>query len=87
MFPGTSCDDDADFRMDIAGAFARLDKKSRTLLLLAHVEGYSYREISEITSIKETSLKVTMFRARKKFEKILRSSGFSDGGSDGQKKM
>jgi len=68
--------------MDITGAFARLDKKSRTLLLLAHVEGYSYREISEITGIKESSLKVTLFRARRKFEQILRSSGFTQGGRD-----
>ena len=82
IFPGTSHDDNTDFRMDITGAFARLDKKSRTLLLLAHVEGYSYREISEITGIKESSLKVTLFRARRKFEQILRSSGFTQGGRD-----
>ena len=79
LFMDASENDDRERRMDVAGALDRLDKKSRSLLILAHVEGYSYREISGITGIRETSLKVTMFRARRKFENILRSSGFSMG--------
>ena len=77
---GTAADrEDANLKIDVSGAFNRLDPKSRSLLMLAHVEGYSYKEISRITGIRETSLKVNLFRARRKLEGILRSLGFPNG--------
>ena len=50
------------------------DKKQRTCLHLRDFEGKSYREISQIMSITEEQVKVSIFRARQtikqKFQKI-----------------
>ncbi|MFB0565489.1 MAG: RNA polymerase sigma factor [Candidatus Aminicenantaceae bacterium] len=52
--------------------FQLLKPKERILLWLAYVEGYSYKEIGEITKCKENSVKVKVFNARKKFAGLLR---------------
>lgn len=59
--------------------FNRLPVKDRTLLWMAHVEGYTHKEISEVTGIKEKSLKVILFRMRKKFAEGLRRAGYQGG--------
>ena len=41
-----------------------LPPRQRTLILLRDYEGYSYREIAEMTSLSETQVKVYIFRAR-----------------------
>jgi RNA polymerase sigma-70 factor (ECF subfamily) len=70
-------DDREDFlSADLEKMFGLLNPRERTLLWLAHVEGYSHREISEITQAKEKSIKVQLFRIRKKFAGILRFHGF-----------
>jgi DNA-directed RNA polymerase specialized sigma24 family protein len=43
------------------------------LLWLAYVEGYSYREIAQMTDTKENSLKVQLFRARERMANILKA--------------
>ena len=65
--------------MDMEKIFKQLKPKERTLLWLAYVEGYSHREISEITHLKEKSIKVQLFRTRKKFAGILRQKGYTGG--------
>lgn len=72
----------ADLSIDLERIFGKLKKKERSLLWLAYVEGYSHREISEVTDIKEKSLKVVLFRLRKKCAEILRAEGFSYGGTN-----
>jgi len=52
--------------------FKHLKPKYRTLLWLAYVEGYSYREIAELTGTKENSLKVQLFRAREELAKVIK---------------
>lgn len=52
--------------------FAHLKPKYRTLLWLAYVEGYSYREIAALTGTKESSLKVHLFRAREELARIIK---------------
>ena len=42
----------------------RLPPRQKTLILLRDYEGYSYREIAEMTSLTETQVKVYIFRAR-----------------------
>ena len=54
------------FSLDMEKTFKKLKPKERMLLWLAHVEGYSYEEIAEMTETKEKSLKVQLFRAREK---------------------
>ena len=61
------------FSLDMEKTFKKLKPKERMLLWLAHIEGYSYGEIAEMTDTKENSLKVQLFRAREKLAKILKT--------------
>jgi RNA polymerase sigma-70 factor (ECF subfamily) len=46
--------------------FAKLDVKERALLWLAYVETSSHRDIAGALGLKESSIRVLLFRARKK---------------------
>ncbi|MCP4218987.1 MAG: RNA polymerase sigma factor [bacterium] len=63
--------------LDMQRLFELLKPDERTLLWLAYVEGYSHKEIAEITDMKEKSIKVKLFRTRKKFAGILRQKGYT----------
>ena len=47
-------------------ALDQLPEIQKTVVLLRDYEGYSYEEIGEITDLKESQVKVYIFRARKK---------------------
>lgn len=51
---------------------ARLSPEDRVLLVLKEVEGYSVKEIAEITSLNENTVKVRLFRARQALVTALR---------------
>ena len=53
-------------------SFKLLKPRERILLWLAYVEGYSSKEIAEVTKTKENSIKVQLFRTRKELANILR---------------
>lgn len=57
--------------LDMASALDRLPPRDRALLWLAHVEGYDHREIAKVLGLQESSVRVILFRARKKLEKEL----------------
>jgi RNA polymerase sigma-70 factor (ECF subfamily) len=63
--------------LDIEKTFRLLKPKERNLLWLAYVEGYSHREIADITGRGENSIKVQLFRVKKKFAAILRQTGYN----------
>ncbi|MCP5105424.1 MAG: sigma-70 family RNA polymerase sigma factor [bacterium] len=63
--------------MDMGKTFGLLKPKERNLLWLAYVEGYSHKEIARITESKEKSIKVQLFRIKKKFGGILRQKGYT----------
>ena len=46
-------------------AIKRLPESQRTAIMLRDYEGYSYKEIEEITGLKESQVKVYIYRARK----------------------
>src|SRR5882762_10483101 len=50
-------------------------KQERALLWLAHVEGSSHEEIGEALGVKEKSVKVMLFRARKRLGALLSKKG------------
>ena len=50
---------------------AQLRPRDRQLLWLAHAEGYSHREIAEITGLGAASVRLLLFRARRKIAKLL----------------
>ncbi len=65
----------ATLSVDFDNVFGRLKPRQRALLWLAHVEGYSHREIAGILSLKERSVKVLLFRARGRLAELLRRHG------------
>lgn len=65
-----------ELRTDMQKLLEELEPKERALLWLAHVEGAPHREIAEILGLKERSIRVILFRARKKFASILESNGY-----------
>ena len=52
-------------------ALDQLPDIQRTVILLRDYEGYDYAEIGKITDLKESQVKVYIFRARKKLKQIL----------------
>jgi RNA polymerase sigma-70 factor (ECF subfamily) len=46
--------------------------RDRQLLWLAHAEGYSHREIAQITGLAAASIRILLFRARRKIANLLR---------------
>ena len=62
-------------RADLHRALARLKPRERELLWLAYAQGSSHREIGDVLGIKSTSIKLLLFRARRKLAGILTSTG------------
>ncbi len=56
---------------NIEEAIALLPEKLRMVFILYQIEGFKYREISEILKIPINSTKVYLMRARKELQKIL----------------
>jgi len=56
----------------LAPAMARMKPRERQLLWLAHAEGYSHQEIGEITGLASASIRLLLFRARRKIARLLR---------------
>jgi len=61
-----------DLQAALDPAMAQMRPRDRQLLWLAHAEGYSHREISEITGLSTTSIRLLLFRARRKMARLLR---------------
>jgi RNA polymerase sigma-70 factor, ECF subfamily len=61
-----------DSRATLDPAMARMKPRERQLLWLAHAEGYSHREIAEITGLAAASIRLLLFRARRKIARLLR---------------
>jgi RNA polymerase sigma-70 factor, ECF subfamily len=53
-------------------AMARMKPRERQLLWLAHAEGYSHREIADVTGLGSASIRLLLFRARRKMARLLR---------------
>ena len=60
-----------DLQEILHNALDQLSDIQRTVILLRDYEGYGYSEIGEITNLKESQVKVYIFRARKKLKQIL----------------
>ena len=60
-----------DLQAQLDSALDQLSEIQRTVILLRDYEGYAYDEIGEITNLKESQVKVYIFRARKKLKEIL----------------
>jgi RNA polymerase sigma-70 factor (ECF subfamily) len=62
----------ADSQAILGPALAVLRPRDRQLLWLAHAEGYTHKEIAEITGLASASIRLLLFRARRKVASLLR---------------
>ncbi len=63
-------------RSDMSRALRAIKPRDRKLLWLAHVEGFSHREIGEVLGLKTDSVRPMLFRARQRLAEVLRAGGF-----------
>ena len=57
---------------DLIHKIDKLDEKYRTILSLKLIEGYEYKEISNLLKIQEATTRKIFSRARKKLIKIIK---------------
>jgi RNA polymerase sigma-70 factor (ECF subfamily) len=62
---------DAEGRADVRRAFGRLKPRERALLWLAYAHGSSHSEIASVLGLKTASIKLLLFRARRKLAATL----------------
>lgn len=61
-------------REDLHRALAQLKPRERQMLWLAYAQGSSHREIGDVLGLKSGSIKLLLFRARRKLAGILAST-------------
>lgn len=64
-------------RTDLARALAKLRPRDRSLLWLAYAHGSSHREIAETLGLKVASIKLLLFRARRRLATLLQKGNAS----------
>jgi RNA polymerase sigma-70 factor (ECF subfamily) len=64
-------------RHDMMKTFAELKPRERALLWLAHVEEVDHEDISKALGVKPKSVKVLLFRARKRLGELLTKKGLA----------
>ncbi len=66
---------DPNLSHDMNQLFQKLNPSEQTLLWLAYVEGFQHREIAEALNLKEKSVRVMLFRARKQLAEMVTQEG------------
>jgi RNA polymerase sigma-70 factor (ECF subfamily) len=56
---------------DVTNALARLKPRERAMLWLAYAEGASHREIADALGLQPASMKILLFRARRRLAALL----------------
>ncbi|HEY3177189.1 MAG TPA: RNA polymerase sigma factor [Candidatus Polarisedimenticolia bacterium] len=67
----------AEARLEMERALDCLRPRERSLLWLAHVQGLDHAEIASQLGLRESSVRVALFRARRKLAGILRRRGLA----------
>jgi len=67
-----------DRQLTMRQAFRRLKLRERQLLWLAYVEGASHKEIAECTGLRAASVRLLLFRARRRLAKLIRDGAPSN---------
>jgi RNA polymerase sigma-70 factor (ECF subfamily) len=60
---------------DVERAFQSLNVRERALLWLAHVEGATHEEIAGVLGLRAKSVRVLLFRARRRMAEFLENGG------------
>lgn len=64
---------DVEQRTDVRRAMGRLKPRERALLWLAYAQGSSHGEIADVLGLKPASIKMLLFRARRRLAGLLQS--------------
>ncbi len=62
-------------RRRLAGALAQLPDRQRTIFMLSHYEGHTSKEVSAMTGLNESTVRVHLFRAIRKLRGLLAPGG------------
>ncbi|MGB9032078.1 MAG: RNA polymerase sigma factor [Acidobacteriaceae bacterium] len=62
-------------RLDVRSTLRQLKPRERELLWLAYVEGMNHEEIAAATGLRPLSIKILLFRARRKAARLLTPTG------------
>ena len=73
LTPGHSAASES--KATLGPALRSMRPRDRQLLWLAYAEGYSHREIAEITGLASASIRLLLFRARHKMARLLSAEG------------
>jgi RNA polymerase sigma-70 factor (ECF subfamily) len=65
-------------RLELRRAFQRLKLRERQLLWLAYVEGSNHKEIAELTGLRHTSVRLLLFRARRRLASLIRAGASAE---------
>ena len=77
---GEQTTDTNELGRDMMRLFEQLKPQEQALLWLAYVEGFDHREIASTLKLREKSVRVLLFRVRKKMAVILTQQGFGPQG-------
>ena len=66
-------------RRQVAGAIAKLPDRQRSVFMLSHYEGCTSREVSAMTGLNESTVRVHLFRAIRKLRVLLGERAGTDG--------
>jgi RNA polymerase sigma-70 factor, ECF subfamily len=72
----------ADSQVMLGPAMAQLRPRDRQLLWLAYAEGYSHHEIADVTGLASASIRLLLFRARRKIARLLREKPMPAAGGE-----
>jgi RNA polymerase sigma-70 factor (ECF subfamily) len=77
-----ACGDAAqsDAQILLGPALEQMKPRERQMLWLAHAEGYSHREIAKVMGLNAASIRLLLFRARRKIVGLLRERTVDAGG-------
>lgn len=75
VFTAKCAEQQSDTVAALGPAMAKMRARDRQLLWLAYAEGYSHHEIAQITGLASASIRLLLFRARRKMAHLLRNRG------------
>ena len=73
FFAASDVTGQSDSQAVLGPALLQMRPRDRQLLWLAHAEGYSHTEIAQITGLASASIRLLLFRARRKIARILQA--------------
>lgn len=75
LFKAPSVEHHVDSLAMLGPAMAQMRPRDRQLLWLAYAEGYSHHEIADITGLASASVRLLLFRARRKMARLMSKAG------------